>query len=115
MVEIHLEKIRNKTLTMKNGFIVTDAEIVKEASKDSTYCQLSVDMGHWGAIKQLEKVRDWAVEKRCELELKRENHKLIRPKEITGTIILGAKIKAIQQIIDKCVSGIAEINSDNEE
>jgi len=34
--------------------VMNEAEIVKEASKDSTYCQLSVDIGNWAAKKQAE-------------------------------------------------------------
>lgn len=32
--------------------LLTEEEIVKEASKDRTYCQLSVDIGKWASKKQ---------------------------------------------------------------
>ena len=32
---------------------ISDDSIVTEASKDATYCQLSVDIGNWAANKQL--------------------------------------------------------------
>lgn len=41
---------------------LTDEAIVAEASKDSSYCQLSVDMGHWGAKTQLRMVVEWGSE-----------------------------------------------------
>jgi len=43
--------------------LLTDKEIVKEASKDSTYCQLSVDIGMWAAKEEhkrtLKAVGEW--------------------------------------------------------
>ena len=41
------------------SILLTDEEIVAEASKDSTYCQLSVDIGMWAAKEQLKKVVEW--------------------------------------------------------
>ena len=82
--------------------LLKDDEIVAEASKDSTYCQLSVDMGKWGATEQLKRVRDWAIEERGNLEGKRDSLKLRKSHNISGQTILGAKIKAFQQVIDKC-------------
>ena len=38
---------------------LTEEEIVKEASKDSSYCQLSVDIGLWASKAQLKKVVKW--------------------------------------------------------
>ena len=32
--------------------LLTEKEIVKEASKDGTYCQLSVDIGMWASKEQ---------------------------------------------------------------
>ena len=43
--------------------LLTEEEIVKEASKDSTYCQLSVDIGLWASkaqdAKTLKVVGEW--------------------------------------------------------
>ena len=38
---------------------LTEDEIVAEASKDSTYCQLSVDIGMWAAREAQKKLIEW--------------------------------------------------------
>ena len=39
--------------------LLTEEEIVAEASKDKEYCQLSVDVGMWAAREQLKRVVDF--------------------------------------------------------
>ena len=36
--------------------LLTEDEIVKEASKDKEYCQLSVDVGMWAAREQMKRL-----------------------------------------------------------
>ena len=58
------------------------------------HCQITKDI--------LSVVRSWAIDKRAEYELKRNEQKMQKPKDINTIIILGAKIKAFQQMIDNC-------------
>jgi len=39
--------------------LLTEDEIVAEASKDSTYCQLSVDIGLWARDTQTKRLVEW--------------------------------------------------------
>ena len=39
--------------------LLSEDEIVAYASKDSEYCQLSVDVGMWAIKEQLKKVVEW--------------------------------------------------------
>lgn len=41
---------------------LTEEEIVAEASKDATYCQLSVDVGIWAAREQVKHLYSWGNE-----------------------------------------------------
>lgn len=90
---------------MKKLEILSEDEIVAEASKDSTYCQLSVDIGLWAARKQYERtlgqIKDWAIAMRAKLQEQKERHAAIKPHDIQALAVLGGKIKAFQQIIDK--------------
>lgn len=39
--------------------LLDEKEIVAYASKDSEYCQLSVDVGMWASKEQLKRVAEW--------------------------------------------------------
>ena len=40
----------------KEDILITEDEIIAEASKDRTYCQLAVDIGVWAAETQLNRI-----------------------------------------------------------
>ncbi len=51
---------------------------------------------------QLKKVVEWAIEERQQLKLKKAKQKASNPKALANQIDLGAKMKTLQQVIDKC-------------
>ena len=57
---------------------------------------------------QLKKVVKWGIDRRKHFEQKRGALKLEKPNDISGITILGAKIKAFQQVIDKCGQALFE-------
>ena len=48
--------------------LLTEEEIVAEASRDKEYCQLAVDVGMWARKEQLKKVVEW-LDSPCTHEL----------------------------------------------
>jgi len=55
-----------------------------------------------GVKAQLKKVVEWGIDRRKHFEQKRGALKLEKPNDISGITILGAKMRAFQQVIDKC-------------
>ncbi len=51
---------------------------------------------------QLKNVVKWAIEERQKLKVKKIKQKTSNPKALANQINLGAKMKALQQVIDKC-------------
>ena len=59
-----------------------------------SHCQITKDI-----LKVFEK---WAIEKRAIYDKKREVVKRDDPNNIANLIVLGTKVKAFQNVIDKC-------------
>ena len=51
---------------------------------------------------QLKKVAEWGIAERQRLKEKRVKQKISKPNDLTTQIIIGAKMKVLQQVIDKC-------------
>ena len=47
-------------------------------------------------------MRNWAIKQRAKYDAKREKSKIDDPQNTQNLIVLGAKVKAFQQVIDKC-------------
>ena len=90
--------------------LLTDEEIqgVYEQFGKLWYDGVQRDINRAIAKAQLKKVVEWGIDRRKHFEQKRDALKLEKPNDISGITILGAKIKAFQQVIDKCRQSLLE-------
>jgi hypothetical protein len=50
----------------------------------------------------LKEIVDWAISRREKLKIKKKRQKEIKPHDTQNQINLGAKMKTLQEVIDKC-------------
>ncbi len=76
----------------------------KRQSTAQEICQLT-DAECQAKIREIfEEIEDYIIESRRKLKDERDNRKKIEPNDISNQIILGSKLKAFQQVLDKLQS-----------
>ena len=88
------EEIAEMTFQDKIQQIIDNYDSTAPIEMPCPHCQATKDI--------LDVVKQWAISERSTLENIREELSLKKPNDKAGVIILGAKIKMLQQVIDKC-------------
>lgn len=80
--------------------LLRNDEIVAEVSRErSTHCQLAFETGHWAAQETQRRIVEWLVERRRELQERKEQQSHLKPKDIQSVRLAGIKARALQEVI----------------